>query len=206
MGNGCSGGGKKSGSPMKMKDSKAFATKDIGVSSAECKVVILGNTFVGKTSIVLRYLENKFSETHIVTLGAVFQQPKIKLKSGNTLKVNLWDTAGEEKFRSMLPMYYKNAKGAILTYDISNRASFDSVQYWLSALNEHVKNENTVLALVGNKADIPDDERVVSSQEGARVAKANNMLFFEVSAKTGKSINELFSEVAEELVKQFKLM
>ena len=176
--------------------------KDINIS--ECKVVILGDTAVGKTSIAVRYLENKFTDSHIVTLGAQFQQPRIQLQNGNTLKLNLWDTAGEEKFRSMLPMYYKSAKAAILTYDIGNRNSFESVDYWIEALSEHVKAENTVLLLVGNKKDLEADKKQVDTAIAQEVARKNGMFFLEVSAKTGENVNELFSVMAEELSKRFK--
>jgi len=172
---------------------------------AECKIVILGDTAVGKTSIALRYIENKFSESHIVTLGATFQQPRVKLKNGNTVKMNLWDTTGEEKFRSMLPMYYKSAKGAILTYDIGSKKSFDRVEYWIDELNEHVKAENIVLFLVGNKKDLPPEERQIPTATAAKIAEEQGMLFMEVSAKTGENVNELFSTLAEELSKRFKL-
>lgn len=204
MGNACTGDAQpNSQSANRLKKKKSSNAQNVTVS--ECKVVILGDTAVGKTSIALRYLENKFIDSHIVTLGAQFQQPKITLKNGNILKLNLWDTAGEEKFRSMLPMYYKSARGAILTYDIGNKQSFNSVHYWIEALNEHVKAENTVLLLVGNKSDLPPENRQVDSKVAAKLAEENNMIFIEVSAKNGDGVNELFTSLAEELVTRFGL-
>lgn len=183
---------------------KGLNTRGGDITTSECKVVILGDSAVGKSSIAVRYLENKFIDSHIVTLGAQFQQPKVTLKSGNILKLNLWDTAGEEKFRSMLPMYYKNAKGAILTYDIGNKQSFESIEYWIDALSEHVKTENTVLVLVGNKKDLPPMERQVETEAGMAVAQEHGMIFMEVSAKTGDGVNDLFNVLAEELARRFK--
>ena len=175
------------------------------VITPECKIVILGDGAVGKTSVALRFIENKFSDAHIVTLGATFQQPKVKLKNGNTVKLNLWDTTGEEKFKSMIPMYYKNAKGVILIYDISSRKSFESVEYWIEELNEHVKAENTVMYLVGNKKDLPPEKREVPSSMAAKIAEEQGIFFLEVSAKSGENVNELFTNIAEELARRFKL-
>jgi len=141
----------------------------------------------------------------VVTLGATFQQPRIKLKNGNIVKLNLWDTTGDEKFRHMLPMYYKSAKGAILAYDIGNKKSFDSLEFWIEELNEHVKAENTILYLVGNKKDLPPEAKQVPTATAQKVADDQGMLFIEVSAKMGDNINELFTTMAEELAKRFKL-
>ena len=197
MGNACSENGQSGSTEGK----KPLTNKGTFV---DYKVVILGDSAVGKTSVALRFVDNKFSDAHIVTLGATFQQPKIQLKSGQTVKLNLWDTTGEEKFRSMLPMYYKSAKGAILTYDIGSKKSFESVGYWIEELSEHVKSENVVLFLVGNKKDLPMEDRQIPTETAAALAKEHNMLFLEVSAKMGDNINELFLTLAEELAKRFK--
>ncbi len=198
MGNACGGEGSSSS-----KAKTSLAVKGNLVQN-ECKIVMLGDSAVGKTSIALRYIENKFSNAHIVTLGATFQQPKVKLKNGNTIKMNLWDTSGEEKFKSMLPMYYKSAKGAILTYDIGCKKSFENVTDWIDELHDHVKLENSVMVLVGNKKDLPPEEREVSTSTAASLAQEHNMLFLEVSAKSGDNIDEIFNSLAEELSKRFK--
>ena len=203
MGNTCSGSDNFNKNNSKGKQDlikKSFQR----AKQSECKVVILGNSAVGKTSIVLRYLENKFSEAQIVTLGATFQQPLVKMKNGENLKMNLWDTTGEEKFRSMLPLYYKNIKGAILTYDIGNKKSFESIGYWINELNEHIQGENIVLFLVGSKKDLPSEQREVSTETAASFAKENGMMFLEVSSKVGENINKLFLTLAEELSMRFK--
>lgn len=170
----------------------------------ECKVVVLGDSAVGKTSIAMRFIEDKFSESHVVTLAAKFQQPKVHLKSGTTVKINLWDTSGEEKFRSVLPIYFKNINGAILTYSINDKLTFDSVRYWLAELDKHVKKEDVALYLVGNKKDLPDSERKIETRTAQKLAEEHGMLFTEVSAKTGEGVNEVFRSLAEELVKKIK--
>ena len=176
----------------------------ISNAGAECKVVILGDSAVGKTSIAMRFIENRFPESHVVTLGAKFQQPKVVLKNGSTLRINLWDTSGEEKFRSMLPIYFRNINGAILAYDIGDKKSFESVEYWLSVLDSHVKKENIVVYLVGNKKDLLLNDRKVDPITAETLAENNKMMFTEVSAKTGEGVHEVFKQLAEELVKKFK--
>jgi len=176
----------------------------ISNAGAECKVVILGDSAVGKTSIAMRFIENRFPESHVVTLGAKFQQPKVQLKNGATLRINLWDTSGEEKFRSMLPIYFRNINGAILAYDIGDRKSFESVEYWLNVLDSHVKKDNIVIYLVGNKRDLLLNDRKVDPRVAQTLAENNGMMFTEVSAKTGEGVNEVFRQLAEELVKKFK--
>ena len=172
---------------------------------SECKMVILGDQGVGKSSITIRYIEGKFKDGAKPTIGAQFQQIKTTLRNGNTLRINLWDTAGEEKFRSMLPMYYKDARGALITYDIGSLKSFESVEYWVNALDDNVKKDNCVLVLVGNKIDIDESEKQVSRDVAQKYAEHHNMLFFEVSAKTGEGVGELFKKVSEELARRFNL-
>jgi len=171
---------------------------------SECKVVILGDPAVGKTSITMRYAKNEFKDTYTNTIGAQFQQPKITLKNGNTLKVNLWDTAGEEKFRSMLSMYYKEAKGVLIAYDISSKDTFLNIEKWLQTLNDHIKKEEAVICLIGNKKDLPANEKEVDTNTARKFAESHGMLFAEVSAKTGDGVEDVFKNLAEELAKKFK--
>ena len=198
MGNSCSDG---SSSGQQKNGKKGLNLKK---PVHECKVVILGERAVGKTSIAYRYLEDKFSDAHIVTLGVNFVQPEVKLDNGTTVKINLWDTAGEERFRSMLPMYYKSSKAAIFTYDVGNALSFQNIEDWVSELNDHVNADDIILYLVGNKKDLPPEQRKVSTEEGQKTAERLGMRFMEVSAKTGDGVPELFKTVAEEFVKKFK--
>lgn len=189
------------GSPIKVK--KYNKSEGLVNGSFESKVVILGDSGVGKSSITYRYMQNKFLDTQVPTIGAQYQQLKVPLKTGATLKINLWDTAGEEKFRAMLPMYYKNATAAILVYDLGSQQSFQNVDYWVRALDENVRKDDCLLVLVGNKCDIEPEQIKVPTEVARRYAESNNMMFFEVSAKTGEGVGELFRRLGEELVKKF---
>ena len=188
-------------SPVKVR--KYNKSEGLVNGSFESKVVILGDSGVGKSSITYRYMQNKFMDTQVPTIGAQFQQLKVPLKTGATLKINLWDTAGEEKFRAMLPMYYKNSTAAILVYDIGSLMSFQNVDYWVRALDDNVRKEDCLLVLVGNKCDLEPEAIKVTTEVAKRYADTNHMMFFEVSAKSGEGVGELFRKLGEELVKKF---
>ena len=113
----------------------------------ECKVVFLGDSGVGKSSISQRYCNNIFSDSHEVTIGGAYLQNQIVLKNGKPLKMHLWDTGGEERFRAMAPLYYRDANAAILVYDVSDAKSFSSIEFWLKELENLVKQENMVFYL-----------------------------------------------------------
>ena len=162
----------------------------------EAKIVLLGDSGVGKSSIALRFCKNEFSEAHEVTIGSAYIQQTITLSSGKILKLHIWDTGGSEKFRALIPLYYRDANAAILTYDISREKSFDAVQYWLNEISTKADISKMVLALAGNKCDIPPDDRKISHAKGKQFGDENSMVFKETSAKTNQGISELFKEIA----------
>ena len=157
------------------------------------KLLTLGDTTVGKTSIVLRYSDDKFIDTNAATIGIDFKIKQI-IKGGESIKVTIYDTAGQERFQNIIKHYYKGANGIILTYDISNRSSFEKLEFWLKDLEENGDIINLYICLVGNKND-KEDQRQVSLEEADKYAKEKNLPFFEVSAKTGKGIKKLFDNM-----------
>ena len=157
------------------------------------KILTLGDTSVGKSSIILRFSDNKFDDKIFSTIGIDFKTKYIKLDKFS-VKVLIWDTAGQEKFQNIAKQYYKGANGVLLIYDISNRKSFERIDFWLKELKENNRIDELFLYLVGNKIDM-EDKRVISFQEGEKYAKKNNINFFEVSAKSGKGVTELFNNV-----------
>lgn len=163
------------------------------------KVVIIGATDVGKTSITMRYCHGSFTTPTAATIGASFLQKRIlvgPLKRKMTLQI--WDTAGQERFRSMAPMYYRNAKAAILVFDLHNEATFEKAKEWLHDLKHHV-SDDIVLALVGNKSDCPSSFNFAVAQQFAREIGA---MTFCTSAKSGEGVNQLFERVGEQLLAQ----
>ena len=148
---------------------------------------------VGKSSIVLRFSEDKFDDNQFATIGIDFKTKYIKI-GDSSVKVLIWDTAGQEKFQNIAKQYYKGANGVLLIYDIGSRKSFERIDFWLKELKENNRIDELFICLVGNKVDL-EDKRVITTEEGEKYAKDNNILFFEVSAKTGKGVVELFNKV-----------
>jgi Ras-related protein Rab-5C len=170
----------------------------------EAKIVLLGDVSVGKTSIASRYCKNSFNEHHINTIGGAYQQQKVVLGNGSMVKLHIWDTSGQERFRAMTNLYYRDAQVAILTYDITNESSFSSIEFWIQELKYKVENENMILCLVGNKCDVNSNERKITTQKGKNFAQDNNMIFFETSAKTGEGVKDLFVTIANKVYEQQK--
>ena len=170
----------------------------------EAKIVLLGNINVGKTSIASRYCKNTFNDHHINTIGGAYQQQKVVLNNGAIVKLHIWDTSGQERFRAMTNLYYRDAQVALLTYDITNESSFTGIEFWIDELKYKVENENMILFLVGNKSDASDEERKVPKSKGKKFADDNNLLFFETSSKTGAGVKDLFVDVATKVYEQMK--
>ncbi|EGD80819.1 hypothetical protein PTSG_01405 [Salpingoeca rosetta] len=167
------------------------------MDSIEAKVVLVGSQDVGKTSLVVRYVNNDFSEKVSSTVGASFFKHKINAGK-HTIKLQIWDTAGEERFHSMLPMYYRGASAALLVYDVTNPKSLDDALDWINELRDNC-SEHLILCLVANKMDLVE-EGCDAIEEGRRLAQENDALFHQTSAKTGSGISETFVDIAKELI------
>jgi Ras-related protein Rab-5C len=189
---------KKNG-PLKMKKNAEQNTS----KEYEIKICLLGDVSVGKTSIASRFCKNSFTDNYINTIGGAYQQQNIVLNNGAKIKLHIWDTSGQDRFRSMTNLYYRDAQVAILTYDVTNEQSLESLNYWLNELNDKVEIDNMVLCLAGNKSDIESSKRQVSTAKGKAFAEEHNMIFYETSAKTGAGVKELFQAIA---VKEYEIM
>ena len=183
---------------------KSTSKEEEKTKPIEAKIVLLGDVSVGKTSIASRYCKNSFNEHHINTIGGAYQQQKVVLQNGVVVKLHIWDTSGQERFRAMTNLYYRDAQVAILTYDIACTTSFTSIEFWINELKYKVENENMILCLVGNKCDVSAEERKIPKIQGENFAKENNMLFFETSAKTGEGVTDLFVTIANKVFELLK--
>ena len=183
---------------------KATPKEEEKTKILEAKIVLLGDVSVGKTSIASRYCKNSFNEHHINTIGGAYQQQKVVLSNGAMIKLHIWDTSGQERFRAMTNLYYRDAQVAILTYDITNESTFASIDFWIQELKYKVENENMILCLVGNKCDVNQEDRKITNFKGKNYAQENNMIFFETSAKTGEGVKDLFVTIANKVYEQMK--
>ena len=169
----------------------------------EVKICLLGDIQVGKTSIASRYCKNSFNDTYLNTIGGAYQQQNVTLNNGTKIKFHIWDTSGQERFRTMTKLYYQDAQVAILTYDVTNEESLDNLDYWLNELNDKVEIENMILCLAGNKNDVEASKKTVPTSKGKAFAEEHNMIFYETSAKTGAGVKELFQAIA---AKEYEIM
>ncbi|TAQ83800.1 hypothetical protein B7494_g7873 [Chlorociboria aeruginascens] len=196
-----------------MADSTASAPKP----SSSVKLVLLGEAAVGKSSLVLRFVNNDFQENKEPTIGAAFLTQKINLPN-RTIKFEIWDTAGQERFASLAPMYYRNAQSALVVYDLTKPSSLIKAKHWVAELQRQA-SPGIVIALVGNKLDLVNepgesnaavddgdadtvgeetegDARKVSTAEAKSYAEEEGLLFFETSAKLGTNVTEVFTAIA----------
>jgi Ras-related protein Rab-5C len=192
----------------------------------QVKLVLLGEAAVGKSSLVLRFVNNEFTENKEPTIGAAFLTQKIR-QDDRVIKFEIWDTAGQERFHSLAPMYYRNAQAAVVVYDVTKTSSLDKAKSWVKELQRQA-NPNIVIALAGNKIDLVQDNEeseeladdgstVVANSDEARAAAKNEearavkseearayaleagLLFFETSAKRGEGVQEVFTEIAKKI-------
>ena len=160
------------------------------------KVLIIGDSSVGKSNILLRFSDNIFHDTFLPTIGVDFKIRNVKM-GDQTVKLNIWDTAGQERFKTITSTYYKGAHGIIVVYDITDRESFNNVSNWLNEVKKHAGSQ-VVKLLVGNKCDL-EDERVVSSKEGQEFADSIGVGFLETSAKQRVNIDESFMTLTKQV-------
>lgn len=166
--------------------------------SFQFKLVLLGDSAVGKSSLVLRFVKKQFFEYQESTIGAAFLTQTVQLND-SIVKFEIWDTAGQERYHSLAPMYYRGAAAAIVVYDITNRQSFVRAKSWVKELQRQ-GNPNIVIALAGNKLDLAES-RQVEIEEAKSYADDNQIQFLETSAKSNHNVSEIFKNIAHTLPK-----
>ena len=152
------------------------------------KILLLGDSTVGKTCFLLRYVDDSFLDLHMATIGLDYRLKTLILEEQKIVKVQLWDTAGQDKFRAITRNYYKGASGIILIFDVTNVKSYENIKKWINEIKEEI-SEKVAILLIGNKIDNVQ-ERKISKEQGDKLASEIGVKFFETSAKTGEGINE----------------
>ena len=160
------------------------------------KVVLVGESGVGKTSIITQFIEQTFQEDIQSTTGGTFSTKSVVCDGGKILKFEIWDTAGQEKYRSLTTMFYKDANAAVMVYDVTRKESFEEIKnYWSNQIKDN-SPENIILAIAANKSDLIEQE-TVDEGEARNFAKELNAIFVTTSAKSSEGINSLFEEIAK---------
>ncbi|KAL6520196.1 Ras-related protein RABB1b [Orobanche minor] len=169
------------------------------------KYIIIGDTGVGKSCLLLQFTDKRFQPVHDLTIGVEFGARMVTIER-RPIKLQIWDTlptiAGQESFRSITRSYYRGAAGALLVYDITRRETFNHLASWLEDARQHA-NENMTIMLVGNKSDLAQ-RRAVSEEEGEQFAKENGLLFLEASARTAKNVEEAFTNTASKILQKIQ--
>ena len=166
------------------------------------KLIVVGNQGTGKSSILNRFVNETFDENYQATIGLDFHSKNITIHDQD-VRLIIYDTAGQEKFRSLIPMYIREAQIILFIYDISDKDSFDSIPKWIQQVND-VINKEVVFVLIGNKLDL-ESNRKVTFEEGKKLAEKSNYVFQEVSAKTGENFEKLFEvQIFEAVYNKFK--
>ena len=165
------------------------------------KYIVIGDSAVGKSNLLLRYAHDRFNDEYQATIGVEFGAKNVEIND-QIYRIQIWDTAGQENFRSITRAYYKNSVCALVVYDITNRESFNHIQSWIEDCKTQ-SPKTVLLVLVGNKSDL-NSERQVNYDEGMELANKNKMLFYETSAKVGTNVDEMFLKSAKSIDEKIK--
>ncbi|KAK6102513.1 Ras-related protein Rab-18-B [Brugia pahangi] len=170
---------------------------DEGAAITTLKILIIGESGVGKSSLMLRFVDDTFDPEIAATIGVDFRVTSMMVNQ-NRVKLAIWDTAGQERFRTLTPSYYRGAQGVICVYDVSNRQTFERLSHWMNEVDTYSTKTDAVKMLIGNKIDI--SSREVTREEGLEFAKRHRMLFIEASAKTREGVQCAFEELIEKVL------
>ena len=165
------------------------------------KYIIIGDSGVGKSCLLLQFTDKRFEPVHDLTIGVEFGARMVVIDS-KQIKLQIWDTAGQESFRSITRSYYRGACGALLVYDVTRRETFDHLQSWLEDARQNA-NTNMTIMLIGNKCDL-ENKRQVSREEGEQFAAQHNLIFMETSAKTAHNVDHAFINTAKAIYQKIQ--
>ena len=167
--------------------------------SVTFKILTIGESGVGKTCILRRFVENKFLKNHLATIGIDFKTKNLIINN-KEIKLKIWDTAGQERFRNITTQYYKGADGIVLVYDVTDDGSFEKIRDWMAQIQANAEKDDLGLVLLGNKCDV--EPRVVTEEQGNKMAEELHISYFETSALNGQGIKEAFEQLARDIMKK----
>ena len=163
------------------------------------KILTIGESGVGKTCVLRRFVENKFLKNHLATIGIDFKTKTLNINN-QEIKLKIWDTAGQERFRNITTQYYKGADGIVLVYDVTDEESYEKIRDWMEQILSNTQQEEIGLVLLGNKCDM--EPRNVTEEMGKKMAEELKVNYFETSALTGQGIKEAFEQLTRDIMKK----
>ena len=163
------------------------------------KILTIGESGVGKTCVLRRFVENKFLKNHLATIGIDFKTKTLNINN-QEIKLKIWDTAGQERFRNITTQYYKGADGIVLVYDVTDESSYEKIRDWMEQILSNTQQEEIGLVLLGNKCDM--EPRSVSEEMGKKMAEELKITYYETSALNGQGIKEAFEELTRDIMKK----
>ena len=165
-----------------------------------CQILLIGDSSVGKTSLIQRYANGIFKEEYLATVGLDYYTKQEMINNINVL-VKLWDTAGQERFKALTPNYFRNAEGVVLAYDVTNSESFENLKFWINSIKSNLGEKNIFIPIIiiGNKIDM-EDMRDITKEDANKFAKENNYKYFETSAKTGEGVDEAIRDLVNQVL------
>ena len=167
-----------------------------------CQILLIGDSSVGKTSLIQRYANGIFKEEYLATVGLDYYTKQEMINNLNVL-VKLWDTAGQERFKALTPNYFRNAEGVVLAYDVTNSESFENLKFWINSIKSNLGEKNIFIPIIiiGNKIDM-EDMRDITKEDASKFAKENNYKYFETSAKTGEGVDDAFRDLVNQILEK----
>ena len=167
----------------------------------KCQLLIIGNSIVGKTSILTKYTSKAYTESYVATVGLDFFTKDETIDS-KTIRIKIWDTAGQERYKAITKCFFQRAQGIIIVFDVTNKRSFDDLKMWIDSIKSQSKLtedlENMPIILIGNKIDLP--KRVIDKETALNFAKEQNLEYYETSAKTGEGIDNALKELVKKVM------
>ena len=165
-----------------------------------CQILLIGDSLVGKTCLIQRYVNGTFKDDYITTVGLDYHT-KLEIINNLNVSVKLWDTAGQERFKALTPSFFRNAEGVVIAYDVTNSESFDNLKFWISSIKTNLFEKNIFIPIIiiGNKIDL-EDMREITKDVASAFAKENKFKYFETSAKTGEGVDEAFRDLINQVL------
>ena len=169
----------------------------------EYKIILVGDPGVGKTSIMTKFVSNEFQNTYLSTIGVEFKSKEIHINNNTCARLKIWDTCGQEKFRAITRQYFKNSEGVFVVFDLTNKETTKKLDIWMKDIKDNIDNDYFIF-LIGNKSDIKDRDLTIA-EEAKQFAINKKINYYEVSAKTGSGIYNIFEKMASKLINKKKI-